>query len=135
MYENIKPNEGFLKPNPPKKPKTNKESNMTVSFSDTYNPNIVRIFCNCHCLNGFQFHFDFEEDEDGAPLVYINALMDARHYKARSPWDCIKTRVKAAWLVLTGKERPLHDVILTKNDWANFYEQLTAFNNHMKENR
>lgn len=114
-----KPNESYFTP-------------MGVTFSDTYNPNIVRIFCNCHCLNGLQFHFDFEEDEDGAPYVYINALMDARHYKAQSAWDCIKTRIKGAWLVLTGKDRPLHDVILNKKDWAYFYRQLTIFNERMK---
>ena len=105
---------------------------MQFTSSDTYNPNIVRIFCHCHCLDGFQFHFDFEEDEDGAPFVFINALMDAKHYTAQSPWDCLKTRVKAAWLVLTGRDRPLHDVILTKEEWLQFYNQLTEFTERMK---
>ena len=123
-----------LKPNAPKPPLSGRKDNMKVTFSDTHNPNIVRIFCMCHCLNALQFHFDFEEDEDG-DIVYINALMDAHHYKCANPFRLFWERLKAAWLVLTGKDRPLHDVILTKNDWANFYEQLTAFNNRMKESR
>ena len=73
-----------LKPNSPKPPLPGRKDSMKVTFSDTNNPNIVRIFCMCHCLNALQFHFDFEEDEDG-DIVYINALMDARHYKCASP--------------------------------------------------
>lgn len=107
---------------------------MKVTFSDTHNPNIVRIFCMCHCLNALQFHFDLEEDEDGADIVYINALMDARHYKCASPIRLFWERLKAAWLVLTGKDRPLHDICLRRDEWFNFYEQLTEFNNKIKEN-
>lgn len=104
---------------------------MKVTFSDTHNPNIVRIFCMCHCLNALQFHFDFEEDEDG-DIVYINALMDARHYKCANPFRLFWERFKAAWLVLTGKDRPLHDICLRRDDWFKFYEQLTEFNERIR---
>ena len=122
-----------LKPNSPKPPLPGRKDSMKVTFSDTNNPNIVRIFCMCHCLNALQFHFDFEEDEDG-DIVYINALMDARHYKCASPIRLFWERLKAAWLVLTGKDRPLHDICLRRDEWFKFYEQLTEFNNKIKEN-
>lgn len=130
----IKPQKNTsLRPNAPKPPLSGRKNNMKVTFSDTYNPNIVRIFCMCHCLNALQFHFDFEEDEDG-DIVYINALMDARHYKCANPFRLFWERFKAAWLVLTGKDRPLHDICLRRDDWFKFYEQLTEFNNKIKEN-
>ena len=122
----------YLKPNPPKPPLPGRKDSMKVTFSDTNNPNIVRIFCMCHCLNALQFHFDFEEDEDG-DIVYINALMDARHYKCASPIRLFWERLKAAWLVLTGKDRPLHDICLRRNEWLEFYNKMTEFTNKMRK--
>lgn len=87
----------------------------------------------CHCLNALQFHFDLEEDEDDADIVYINALMDARHYKCASPIRLFWERLKAAWLVLTGKDRPLHDVCLRRDDWLEFYNKMTEFTNKMRK--
>ena len=121
-----------LKPNAPKPPLPGRKDNMKTAYSDNNNPNIVRIFCMCYCLNTLQFHFDLEEDEDG-DIVYINALMDARHYKCANPFKLLWERFKAAWLVLTGKDRPLHNICLRRDDWFKFYEQLTEFNNKIKE--
>lgn len=122
----------YLKPNPPKPPLPGRKDSMKVTFSDTNNSNIVRIFCMCHCLNALQFHFDFEEDEDG-DIVYINALMDARHYKCASPIRLFWGRLKAAWLVLIGKDRPLHDICLRRDEWFEFYNKMTEFTNKMRK--
>ena len=87
-------------------------------------------------LDDFEIFADIEknkEDEDGADIVYINALMDARHYKCASPIRLFWERLKAAWLVLTGKDRPLHDICLRRDDWLEFYNKITEFTNKMRK--
>ena len=100
-------------------------------MDNSFNPNIVRIFC-CDCCNeGLQLHFDFEWDD--SPNVYLNFLCDARHLHAITPWQAFKHKWQMFWAIMRGKDFCLHDIILDRDEWFEFYEKMTEFNDKIKE--
>ena len=93
-------------------------------MDNSFNPNIIRVFCRDSCDNGLQFHFDFEWDESSN--IYITFLCNAR--RSMSIWRVLKFKCKAIWAIIRGRDRCLHDLILEPNEWKEFYSKLGELN-------
>ncbi len=98
-------------------------------MDNSFNPNIVRVFCRDCCDNGISLFLEMEWDE--SPNVYLSFLANARNLS--SPWRLIKERFAAAWAMLRGRDFCTHDVILDTETWHKFYEKMTEFNSKIKE--
>lgn len=72
-------------------------------------------FCNCGCGDGFVVKFRYSYD--GHTYVYLETLTSGCAAKQGNIIQIIKSRIKAAWFMLVGKEYLLHDVMLDKHQW------------------
>lgn len=82
------------------------------------NPNIRmhRLTCECGCGNGLDVYIrvqDIPSSED----VAISTLCSCFMAHQDGIWETIKKRVRAAWLMLTGKEYLLHDIVVDRLMW------------------
>lgn len=99
-------------------------------MDNSFNPNIVNIFCRDCCSNGLQLLFEFEWDE--SPMVYLTFLCNAAKLHSGSIWKTLFYRLRMAWNILRGKSFCLHDIILDKSEWFKFYDKLTECNEKVR---
>lgn len=81
----------------------------------------IDLHCKCGCGDSFSITFRIEDDKDYAIISTLTAGFYAHQLGF---WDRIKRRIHAAWFMLRGKEYYLHEVILTKEQWNEFVEEI-----------
>lgn len=84
-------------------------------------------YCKCGCGNGMNITFCFDDDDY---YVVIDTVTNGFMSKQCGIFAIIRRRVKAAWLMLRGKEFVLHDIALDKKEWNEF---VNVVNNIGKE--
>lgn len=73
--------------------------------------------CSCGCGNGIVVDFAFTEI-DGE--VYIDTLVPGFYAHQGGFGNRLLRRIKAAWLILRGKEYVFHEIVLDKEHWSSF---------------
>lgn len=81
----------------------------------------INVRCCCGCGEAFQIEFRVDDEKDYA---IISTLTSGFYAHQTCLWGRIKRRIQAAWCMLIGKEYYLHEVVLTKDQWGKFVEDI-----------
>lgn len=93
--------------------------------------NLFNVNCDCGCGNGFLVRFLFDDD----CYISISTVTGGFYSHQESFWHRTKCRIKAAWFMLRGKEYYLHDIILTKDNWNEFVENVNKVNKELEKEK
>lgn len=81
----------------------------------------INLRCKCGCGDAFQIIFRVDDDEDYA---IISTLTPGFYAHKTGLWSRMKRRFQAAWCMLIGKEYYLHEVVLNKEQWNEFVNEI-----------
>lgn len=84
--------------------------------------NNIIISCGCGCGDGFEIAFKCCDDE--YDCVYLSTTTSGFYAMQDSFARRMARRIKAAWFMLMGKEFLLHEVIVNKERWNNFVDEV-----------
>ena len=82
-----------------------------------------RIQCDCGCGNEINVELVIREGQDDYDVT-VSTICSCFFSKSEGLWFTLKRRLKAAWLMLTGQEFLLHEVILDSREWHALVENL-----------
>lgn len=85
----------------------------------------INLRCTCGCGEAFQITFRVDDEEDYA---IISTLTSGFYAHKTGFLSRMMRRIKAAWLMLMGKEYYLHEVVLSKEQWNEFVKELKEGN-------
>ena len=83
--------------------------------------NNIIITCGCGCGDGFEIIFKYHDEHD---CVYLSTTTSGFYAMQDSFTKRLSRRIKAAWFMLRGKEFLLHEVIISKERWNNFVDEV-----------
>lgn len=84
--------------------------------------NNIIICCGCGCGDGFEIAFKC--CDDGYDCAYLSTTTSGFYAMQDSFARRMARRIKAAWFMLMGKEFLLHEVIINKERWNNFVDEV-----------
>ena len=80
--------------------------------------------CSCKCGNAFGIEIWLEEDAD---YCFLSSYASVFSLKQDSFFNVWKSRIKAAWHMLMGKEYCLHEVCLSREQYNRLLDSLNKF--------
>ena len=90
-------------------------------------PSSIYADCACHCGDGIEIKVFVDADDDD--FCFMSTRASVFYMKQDGIINTIKSRLKAAWYMLRGKEYCLHEIVLTLAE----YKHLVELMNNMLE--
>lgn len=78
--------------------------------------------CRCGCGDGFVVKFRYSCDDQ--MYIYLETVYSGFYAKQNGFFQAIKSRIKAAWFMLRGKEYLLHEIMLDKREWNRYVDEV-----------